>query len=77
MKVGHTCITYFAKSKMDLKEMQVIHFDQDMQVCGIFRKVLILNIFGTPLIHESLFLDECLLFECMGYLFTQKMGNFL
>ena len=25
--------------------MQVIHFDQDMQVCGIFHIVLILNIF--------------------------------
>ena len=41
--------------KLDLKEMQVIHFDQDVQVCEIFRKVLILNIFGTPLNHESLY----------------------
>jgi len=40
--------------KPDLKEMQVIHFDQDVQVRGIFREVLILNIFGTPLVHESL-----------------------
>ena len=31
-----------------------MHFDQDVQVCGIFHKVLILNIFGTPFNHESL-----------------------
>ena len=34
-----------AKSKTGSKEMQVIHFDQDVQVCGIFIIFLILKIF--------------------------------
>jgi hypothetical protein len=36
MRGGHTCVTYIAKSKTGSKEMQVIHFDQDVQVCGKF-----------------------------------------
>jgi hypothetical protein len=36
MKIGHTCIIYFAKSKTGFKEMQVIHFDENVQACGIF-----------------------------------------
>jgi hypothetical protein len=36
MNEGHTHITYIAKSKIGSKEMQVIHVDQDVQVCGIF-----------------------------------------
>jgi hypothetical protein len=36
--------------KPNHKEMQVIHLDQDMQVCGIFYIVPILYIFGTPYI---------------------------
>jgi hypothetical protein len=34
MKLRHICITYFAKSKTKSKKIQVIHFDQDVQVCG-------------------------------------------
>jgi hypothetical protein len=36
MNERHTYITYIAKSKAGSKEMQGIHFDQDVQVCGIF-----------------------------------------
>ena len=55
----------------DLKEMQVIHFDQDVQVCGIFHEVLILNIFGTPLNHESLS------FERMPFIWKYGLSLFL
>jgi hypothetical protein len=36
MNERHTCTTYIAKSKTRSEEMQVIYFDQDVQVCGIF-----------------------------------------
>lgn len=42
-----------------------------------FPKVLIQNIFGIPLNHESLSLDECLLFESMGYLYFFLLFSFL
>ena len=38
----------------DLKEMQVICFDRDMQVCGIFHKVPNSKIFLCSFDHESL-----------------------
>jgi hypothetical protein len=47
MNERHTCTTYIVKSKTGSEEMQVIHFDQDVRVCGIFSNP---NIFGTPLI---------------------------
>jgi hypothetical protein len=47
MNERHTYITYVVKSKVRSKEMQVIHFDQDVQVCGVFSNP---NIFCTPLI---------------------------
>jgi hypothetical protein len=36
MNERHICITYIVKLKTGSKEMRVIHFDQDVQVCGIF-----------------------------------------
>ena len=54
----------------NLKEMQVIHFDQDMQVCGIFINFLILKYFCTPMITTLSLLKRCLLFENMGYLIS-------
>jgi hypothetical protein len=36
MNKRHTCIAYIVKSKTRSKEMHDIHFDQDVQVCGIF-----------------------------------------
>jgi hypothetical protein len=55
MKVGHTCIIYFAKLKTGPHGDASQHLEQDVQVCGIFFiTFLILNIFGTPLNRESL-----------------------
>jgi hypothetical protein len=54
MKVGILASYILLSQKPDLKEMQVIHLDHDVQVCGIFHNSLILNIFGTPLYHDSL-----------------------
>jgi hypothetical protein len=36
MNERHTCITYIVKLKTRSKEIQGIHFDQDVQVYGIF-----------------------------------------
>jgi hypothetical protein len=36
MNERHSYMTYIAKSKIRSKEIQVIHFDEDVQVCGIF-----------------------------------------
>jgi hypothetical protein len=33
--------------------MQVIHFDQDVQVCGVFITSYSKYFFGTPLNHDS------------------------
>ena len=56
MKVGHTCITYFAKSKTGPQG----DVSRRVSVWN-FHNALILNIFGTPLNHESLsFWNECL-----------------
>jgi hypothetical protein len=43
--------------------MQAIHFDQEVQVCGIFSNP---NIFGTPLIMTFSPFNNCL--GSMGYL---------
>jgi hypothetical protein len=61
MNERHTYITYIAKSKTGSKEMQGIHFDQDVQVCGIFSNP---NIFAFD--HNFLSFDNCLI--SMGYL---------
>jgi hypothetical protein len=53
MKVGILASHILLSQRPDHKEMQVIHFDQDMRVCGI--RFLILNIFCTPLYRDSLF----------------------
>jgi hypothetical protein len=55
-KVGILASHILLSQKPDHKEMQVIHLDQDVEVCGIFHIVSILNIFGTLLDHDSLFL---------------------
>ena len=34
MKIKHTCIAYVVKSKTGPKEKQIIHSNQDVQVCG-------------------------------------------
>jgi hypothetical protein len=52
MKVGILASHILLSQKPDHKEMQVIY--QDMQVCGIFHIVPILNIFGAPLDHDPL-----------------------
>jgi len=65
LKVGILASHILLSQRPNHKEMQVIHFDQDVQVCAI--SFLILNIFGTPLYNDSL-LDECLS-EGMGYLY--------
>ena len=54
-KIGILASHNVAKSKTGPKEMQVIHFDQDCESVCNFKIFLILNIFGTPLNHESLF----------------------
>ena len=54
MKVGHTCITYFAKSKTGPQgDASHILWSRRASVWK-FYNVPILNIFGTPLNHESL-----------------------
>jgi hypothetical protein len=65
--------------KPNHKEMQVIHLDQDMQVCGIFYIVPILYIFGTPYIMTlSLYLDECLYFKVWAiFIFLPFFFSFL
>jgi hypothetical protein len=68
-KLRHTCITSLAKSKTGPKEIQVIQFDQDVQVCVIFIIFLILRYFCAHLIMTVSLLEECLLFESMGYLY--------
>jgi hypothetical protein len=45
IKEGILASQNIAKSKLDLKKMQVIHFDQDMQVCEIFIIFLMLKYF--------------------------------
>jgi hypothetical protein len=55
--------------KPNHKEMQVIHLDQDMQVCGIFYIVPILYIFGTPYIMTLSLFGWVPLFQSMGYLY--------
>jgi hypothetical protein len=57
MNKRHTYITYVAKSKTGSKEMHGIHFDQDVQVCGIFYNP---NISGTPLIMTFSLLNAAL-----------------
>ena len=66
MNERHTYITYIVKSKIGSKEIQVIHFDQDVQVYGIYI-FSNPNIFGTPLIMTFSLFDNCL--RSMGYLF--------
>ena len=54
MKVGHTCITYFAKSKTRPQgDASHTLWSRRASVWN-FYNFLILNIFGTPLNHESL-----------------------
>ena len=48
MSERQTCITYVSMSKSGSKEMQVIHFDQDVQVCGTLKNFY-LNSFGMTL----------------------------
>jgi hypothetical protein len=65
---GHTCITCVAKSKTG-PQGDASHTlrSRRASVWYFFHNFLILNIFGTPLYHDSL-LDECLS-ESMGYLY--------
>jgi hypothetical protein len=58
MRSGHTCITYIAKSKTGSKEMQVIHFDQDVQVCAKFSYPIFLCVLQCG--HECSLLENCL-----------------
>ena len=60
MKVGHTCIIYFAKSKTR-PQGDASHTLWSRRVSmWNFYKVLFLNIFGTPWIMTLSLLDECL-----------------
>jgi len=55
IKEGILASYNIAKSKIDLKEMQVMHFDQDVQVCRIFIIFLILQyILLYSFNHDSL-----------------------
>jgi hypothetical protein len=51
MKRRHTCIAYVAKSETGPKEKQIIHSDQDVQVCG---KYVDARCMKTPLYMVSL-----------------------
>jgi hypothetical protein len=64
MNKRHTSITYIVKSKTGSEEIQGIHFDQDVQVCGIFSNP---NIFGIPLIMTFSLFDNRL--GSRGYLY--------
>ena len=55
MKVGHTCITYFAKSKTGPQGDASHTLWLRRASVWNFYNFLFLNIFGTPLDHESLF----------------------
>ena len=77
MKLRHTCITYFAKPKTEPQGDASHTLWSRCASVWNFYNFLILNIFGTPLNHESLFLNECLLFECMGYLYFFLYFSFL
>ena len=70
MNERHTYITYIAKSKTRSKEMQVIHFDQEVRVCGIFSNP---SIFYTSLIMTFSLLNNCL--RSMGYLSFSILWN--
>jgi hypothetical protein len=72
MNERHICITYIVKSKTGSKEMRVIHFDQDVQVCGIFSNP---NIFWYSFDHDSLFLIIAL--EVWAISFFQYFGTFM
>ena len=69
MKVGHTCITYFAKSKTGPQgDASHTLWSRHASVWNLYN-VLILNIFATPLIMYLSLLDVCLYFESVGYLY--------
>jgi hypothetical protein len=51
MKRRHTCIAYVAKLKTGPKEKQIIHSNQDVQVCG---KYVDVRCKETPLYINSL-----------------------
>jgi len=76
MNERHTYITYIAKSKIGSKEMQVIHFDQDVQVCGIYIFLSNPNIVGTPLIMTFSLLIITLEVWAIS-LFFQYFGTFM
>ena len=77
MKVGHTCITYFAKSKTRPQgDASHTLWSRRASVWN-FYNFLILNIFGAPLIMNLSLLNECLLFESMGYLYFFLSFSFL
>jgi hypothetical protein len=74
MNERHTYITYIAKSKTGSKEMQVIHFDQEVQVCGLFSNPNIF--FGIPLVLTfSLSIIALEVWDIS--LFSQYSGNFM
>ena len=54
MKVGHTCITYFAKLKTGPQGYASHTLWSRRASVSNFYNFLFLNIFGTPLDHESL-----------------------
>jgi hypothetical protein len=68
MKVGILASHILLSQKPNHKEMQVIHFDREVQVCGIFHIVPISKYFLYSLVSWLSLLDECLL-ESMSYLY--------
>ena len=68
MKLRHTCITYFDKSKTGPQgDASHTLWSRRASVWN-FYNFLILNIFGTTWIMTLSLFNECLLFESMGYL---------
>ena len=76
MNERHTYITYVAKSKIESKEMQVIHFDQDVQVCGIYIFLSNPNIFWV-LLWSWLSLFLIIALEVWAISLFQYFGTFM
>jgi hypothetical protein len=62
--------------KLDHKEMQVIHLDQDVQVCGIFHNCPNSKYFLYSLNHESLFWMDVFYLKVWAILFLSFLFLF-
>jgi hypothetical protein len=77
MKVGILASHMLLSQKPNHKEMQVIHFDRDMQVCGIFLNFPNSKYFWYSLNHESLFWMDAFYSKVWAILFFFLFLSFL